>query len=100
MSALWRCSRWPPPAAARAADPACGATITSSTRLRADVVNCPGDGLVIGADGITLDLGRSTLSGAGTAIVLAGHRGVIITGGTIRGFATGVALDNADGNRL
>ncbi len=88
------------PAAARAAEPACGATITTSTRLHADLANCPGNGLVIGADGITLDLGRSTLSGAGTGIVLAGHRGVTISGGTIKGFATGVALDGADGNRV
>lgn len=90
------------PAAARAAGPACGATITSDTRLRADLTNCPGDGLVIGADNITLDLGRRTVdgSGAGVGIKLAGHRGVKIRGGTVREFGVGVALDGADGNRL
>ena len=55
------------PAAAQAGgrDVACGATITTDTKLRADLTNCPGDGLVIGGDGITLDLGRRTIDGAG-----------------------------------
>jgi hypothetical protein len=81
---------------------ACGATITTDTKLRADLTNCPGDGLVIGADGITLDLGRRTIagSGAGAGIRLAGHRGVRISGGTVRGFESGIVLDGADGNRV
>jgi len=90
------------PAAAQAAGPACGATITSDTKLRADLENCPGDGLVIGADGITLDLGRKTIdgSGAGVGIKLAGRRGVKIKGGTVQEFGVGIALDAADGNRF
>lgn len=90
------------PAAARAAEPACGATITSDTRLRADLLDCPADGLVVGADNVTLDLGRRTLDGvgAGVGIRLAGHRGVKIKGGTVREFGVGVALDGADGNRV
>ena len=81
------------PAAAHAGgrDVACGATITSDTKLRADLTNCPGDGLVIGADGITLDLGRRTIDGTGadgqrTGIRLAGRRGVTIKGGTVQEF--------------
>ena len=68
------------PAAAQASgrDVACGATITSDTKLRADLTNCPGDGLVIGKDGITLDLGRRTIDGTGadgsTGIRLNGRR--------------------------
>jgi parallel beta-helix repeat protein len=83
---------------------ACGATITSDTKLRADLSNCPGDGLVIGADNITLDLGRRTIDGSGTAgsqgIRLAGRRGVKITGGTVQEFASGIGLDASDGNRV
>ena len=91
------------PAAAQATTgPACGATITSDTRLRGDLVDCPGDGLVIGADNVTLDLGRRTVDGVGTGvgIRLAGHRGVKVTGGTVREFGGGLALDDADGARV
>ena len=94
------------PAAAQATgrDVACGATLTSDTKLRADLTNCPGDGLVVGKDGITLDLGRRTIDGAGAdgtaGIRLNGRRNVKIKNGTVREFAVGVALDAADGNTL
>ncbi len=91
-------------AAAQAAPLACGATITSNTTLRAHLTNCPGDGLVIGADGVRLNLGRHTIDGSGApgsaGIRLAGHRRVVVSGGTVKEFETGVALSHADGNRL
>ena len=91
------------PASAQAA-PGCGGTITASTTLRGDLAGCPGDGLVIGADNLTLDLGRHTLAGSGAAgsagIRLAGHHGVTIRNGTIQAFDTGVALSDADHNQL
>ena len=93
------------PAAAQASgrDVACGATITSDTKLRADLTNCPGDGLVIGKDGITLDLGRRTIDGTGAdgqhGIRLNGRRGVKIKDGTVQEFAVGIGLDASDGNR-
>ena len=37
------------------ADVLCGTTITSDTSLTHDLHGCPGEGVVIGADGITLD---------------------------------------------
>ena len=90
------------PATSQASGVACGSTITSHTKLRADLTNCPGDGLVVGADRITLDLGRRTIDGTGNGagIRLAGRRGVTIKGGTIREFATGVALEGASSNRV
>ncbi len=90
------------PATSQASGVACGSTITSHTKLRADLINCPADGLVIGADGITLDLGRRTIDGAGSGsgIRLAGHRNVTIKGGTVREFATGVVVENASGARV
>ena len=33
----------------------CGQTLTPSVTLQADLVDCPGAGLVFGADGITVD---------------------------------------------
>ena len=81
---------------------ACGATITKSTTLRADLANCPGDGLVIGRDNITLDLGRRTIdgTGAGVGIKVTGRRGVRIVGGTVKEFGIGIGLDAARGNRV
>jgi parallel beta-helix repeat protein len=91
------------PASAQAA-PGCGGTITASTTLRADLTGCPADGLIIGADNVTLDLGRHTLAGTGAdgsaGVRLAGHHGVTIRNGTIKTFETGVALSDADRNRV
>ena len=77
------------PAAAAATEPAC----VGHDHLRrppaappppppppppADLARCPGDGLVIGANGITVDLSRHTVAGtgAGAGLRLAGRRGV------------------------
>lgn len=80
----------------------CGDTITTDTTLRADLVNCPGNGLVIGADNITVDLNGHTVDGDNAAECpddvpcdvgisnLAGHDGVTVSGGVIRQFDTGV----------
>jgi large repetitive protein len=90
---------------AQAAGPACGAVVMKSTPLRTDLMNCPGDGLVIGADNLTLDLGGHTIDGNGTTedaagVRLAGHHGVTVEGGTLRDFDYGVLLDAADGNAV
>ncbi len=62
----------------------CGSTLTKSTTLTADIVNCPGTALVIGADGITVNLGGHTISGTNAAgsegIANDGHAGVRILG--------------------
>jgi hypothetical protein len=86
-------------APARAAGPSCGSVVTHSTTLRADLTNCPGDGLVIGADGVTLDLAGHTVGGAGSpdsaGVRLAGHRDVTIENGTLQEFNNGLLLDAA-----
>lgn len=77
----------------------CGDTITTDTTLTNDLVDCPGLGLVIGADDVTLDLNGHTVDGNGVAdfegIQAIGHDGVTIKGGTIRDFVEGVALISA-----
>lgn len=80
----------------------CGSVITTDTTLDSDVGPCVGDGLVVAADGVTLDLGGHTVSGAGTGagVRVARHTGVEVTGGTIEGFHTGLVLDEADGNHI
>src|SRR6185503_3867209 len=56
LAALWSAAP-----VAHASHVACGDTITQSTTLDSDLVDCS-DGLVIGADGITLDLGGHTIA--------------------------------------
>lgn len=86
------------------AQTACGATVTASLTLAADLTDCPGDGLVVGADNVTIDLGSRTIDGTGATgsvgVRMAGRRGVRIVGGTIREFATGISLTRSDRNRL
>ena len=63
----------------------CGSTLTKSTTLTADILNCPRTALVIGADGITVNLGGHAISGTNAAgsegIANDGHAGVRILGG-------------------
>ena len=46
----------------------CGDTITADTTLDSDLVDCPNNGIVIGADDVTLDLNGHTVSGDGEAV--------------------------------
>ena len=90
----------------------CGDTITRDTRLKNDLVNCPGNGIAIGADNITLDLNGHTVDGDGVVGCeelyscdfgvdnTAGHHGVTIKDGSIREFATAVVALGANHNRL
>lgn len=83
----------------------CGATITKDTKLTKDLVNCPGVGITIGADDITLDLNGHTVAAAAKrnpkahGILNKGHDHVTIKGGTVKGFgAYGVRLADAKRN--
>lgn len=80
----------------------CGTLITTDTTLDSDVGPCVGDGLIVAADGVTLDLGGHTVSGTGTGagVRIARHTGVEVTDGVIEGFHTGLVLDEADGNHI
>jgi parallel beta-helix repeat protein len=53
------------PAQALANHVQCGDTITQDTTLDSDVINCHRDGIIIGADNITLDLNGHTIQGDG-----------------------------------
>ena len=84
----------------------CGQVLTKNTLLEADL-HCPeGDGLIVGADGIVIDLGGHLLSGAadidnpsrGIGIVNEGYDRVEIHGGRIHGFTPGVHLKEAGDN--
>lgn len=89
----------------------CGDVITQDTTLDSDLLNCTSDGIVIGAPGITLDLGGHLIDGpnpapvAGAVNTPAGvhnresHDDVTVQNGRITEFATGViaASQFADG---
>ena len=98
---------------ARAISIDCGETITSDTKLDSDLVNCPNNGIVIGADNVTLDLNGHVIDGDGTeftscppdelcdiGVVDFDHRGVTIEGGTVRDFSLGVLVVGARDNRV
>ena len=89
--------------ASKADHVSCGQTITADTTLDSDLTKCKGPGITIGADGITLDLNGHTIEGAGKGsgvLNLAGHDGVTIGGGSIRGFAGSIAIVGATDNRM
>ena len=74
----------------------CGQVVVTSGLLLNDVTNCPGDGLVIGAHGITLDLNGHTVDGIGLGVGIRndGFDGVIISYGTVQEFDVGVQLNS------
>ena len=86
-----------PAAPASAAVLSCGEVVTTSVTLTGDLGPCTGDALIAGADDITIDLGGYTIRGTGTGagVRVAQHTGVTVTTGTIRGFHTGVVLDES-----
>lgn len=84
----------------------CGQMITHNTTLHTDLVNCPDNGIVIGADDITLNLNGHVIDGAGgpssgTGVGIydrGAHNGVTIEGGTVREFGVGVLLASVIAN--
>jgi parallel beta-helix repeat protein len=72
----------------------CGQVLTRSTRVVNDVWECPGDGLVIGAPGIIVDLDGHTIDGIGlgTGIRNDGYASVTVENGTVQGFDYGIQL--------
>ena len=80
----------------------CGDTVTSNYTLTADLI-CTGDGLIIGADGITLDGAGFSISGdRGTSdigISAEGRSNVIIQNfGDIKTFFSGISFNAATNN--
>ncbi len=74
----------------------CGMTITVSIIVSNDLANCGGDGLVVGANGITIDMDGRTFDGGGSGAGIRnnGFDHVTITGdGKIQEFDQGVQLN-------
>lgn len=83
----------------------CGSVVRSSVRLDHDLLSCPGDGLVVGASGIEIDLGGHRIDGtlkkdSQGIDNSAGHNGVTISSGDITDFAKGVYGNDADSGTI
>ena len=90
---------------ARAAILSCGDIIIVDTVLDNNLVDCPADGIIIGADGIELNLNGKVVDGTGgfatAGIRLNGRLNVTIKGkGIVRDFGIGVAMDSSQVNRV
>jgi parallel beta-helix repeat protein len=107
------CGRPSSPGRAAASHVSCGDTITADTTLDSDIVNCADNGIVIGADNVTLDLNGHTIDGdnelvdrcpreqmCDTGIVSDGHDGVTVEGGAVKQFGTGIFILRAKGANL
>lgn len=101
-----------PAAAGTAQSPSCGAVVTKNTTLANDVGPCPGDGLIIAADGITLDLGGHRVFGTfesspvpANSVDAAGIsfrqvQGSTVSNGEVFNFAAGVRIRGGSQNRV
>jgi len=78
------------------ADDLCGATILDDLKLDHDLI-CTGAGLIVGADGITIDLNGHTIMGSGSdvGVAVTGRTDVSIRGGTITNFAVAVRVNTS-----
>ena len=80
----------PPPAFS------CGLTLTESTKLNGDLVGCAGDGIIVAADNVTIDLNGYSIVGfrnERTAGIRAkGVSNLTIRNGTVAAFERGVYL--------
>jgi parallel beta-helix repeat protein len=95
----------PAPAAPPKPNLECGDTVTASARLTQDLVACPGDGLVIGAPNVVLDLAGHTISSKPQSefvagVRVAGQANVTVRGGRIEGFNSNVLLNEAPGAKV
>ncbi|HEX2191643.1 MAG TPA: right-handed parallel beta-helix repeat-containing protein [Acidimicrobiales bacterium] len=83
----------------------CGQTITQSTTLDSNVGPCPNNGIIIGADNITLNLNGfrvfgTTATGDGAGVLLVNRTGVTVTSGSVTDFDGGVAIAGGGGNTV
>ena len=72
----------------------CGEILVRSVLVTNDLVDCPGNGIIIGASGITVDLDGHTIDGVGTEAGIAnlGFNSVTIKNGLVTEFDYGVML--------
>jgi nitrous oxidase accessory protein NosD len=76
----------------------CGQTVTTNAVLLLDLA-CTGDGVVVGAAGIKIDLGGHSIQGDGVTedvgVDVAGFSNITVSNGVLRNFNTGVYSNGA-----
>ncbi|HYX44204.1 MAG TPA: right-handed parallel beta-helix repeat-containing protein, partial [Acidimicrobiales bacterium] len=96
-------------APAGAATVSCGQAITASIVVDNNLTNCPGDGLVITASNIVVDLAGHVIDGSTTTntspneysgIRLTGVRNVTVRNGTVQEFDAGVVVGGGGNNTV
>jgi parallel beta-helix repeat protein len=87
--------------------PGCGQVITANTQLSEDLGPCPSNGVIIGKDAVTLDLGGHRIfgfdgpgDGNAAGIRLPARFRVRIQNGTVSGFDAGVVINGGGGNTV
>lgn len=79
---------------------ACGLTITKDITLSEDLVGCEGDGIIVAADGVTIDLNGHSIVGLRkertAGVRVQGVNNVTIKNGTIVAFERGIYLTSVD----
>jgi hypothetical protein len=73
----------------------CGEVVEESVTLTANLNNCPGDGLIVGGEDITINLAGHTISGSTgsmNGVDSEFHSNVTIENGTVRGFGESVLV--------
>jgi parallel beta-helix repeat protein len=99
---------------ALAVNVSCGDTITTDTTLHKDLINCPNNGILIGADNVALDLNGHTIDGDGTpaagcnpvtdfcdfGVAFEKHNGVTVKHGSVREFEGGLLAFRAPHTRV
>jgi parallel beta-helix repeat protein len=79
-------------------DLSCGASITADVRLEEDLT-CSGDALSVDANGLKINLNGHTIRGNGTGngITVRGRSDIVVHGGTVRNFTTGIFVAQSTG---
>jgi hypothetical protein len=96
-------------APAGAATVSCGQAITSSVVVENNLTNCPGDGLVVTASNVVVNLAGHVIDGSTTTnttpneyvgVRLANVTNVTVLNGTIQEFDAGVVIGRGANNRI
>jgi parallel beta helix pectate lyase-like protein len=73
---------------------ACGQTVFQNAFVTTDLLDCPGNAIVVGADGVTIDLKGFTVDGKrfGTGVRADGFERVTVKNGVVRDFDVAVSI--------
>jgi len=83
------------PASAAVTNPACGEVVQGNVNLTANL-NCSGDGIIVGADNVNINLNGYSITGPGqqsskVGVVIPNNNNIMVIGpGVIKGFQAGI----------